>query len=235
MRRITITDGDNKTINAIYLYTSLSEVLVSTNSKVSESFCSGRAYIFIDVEDKYYTMVKGEIEDKIADIITISYKNEYMYPLVNPEGLSKKEKELFISGLISADLEDDKRYVIARVKDMQVYAVDGILNFRLKPLKEKWKEVISYIPTSFTKNELKEFMGYLLEDKVGKTVYVNKQMVYDSHFKRLIRSYLLGNGKLDLIKEIILSCSGRVELSGEIPKEDEMYLREYYTGKITTC
>ena len=48
------------------------------------------------------------------------------------------------------DIDEDKKYAIKKLKSFQEYALDGIFNFRLQPLKNKWREVASYIPFSFT-------------------------------------------------------------------------------------
>ena len=109
--------------------------------------------------------------------------------------------------------------------------MDGVYNFRLKPLKKKWGEVASYIPTSFLNTQLKEFITYLLENR-KKRVYIDCGRVYDSHYRRLRRSMLLGGDGVEIVREVLLSGCGEVELCGDIPKDDEFYLKEYYSDKI---
>ena len=65
----------------------------------------------------------------------------------------------------------NKKYIIKKLKSFTEYSVDGIFNFRMKPLKQKWNEIISYIPKSFGVTGLKEFVSYLIKDKAGVKVY----------------------------------------------------------------
>ena len=57
--------------------------------------------------------------------------------------------------------------------------------------------------------------------------------MYDGHYRRLNRNLLTEYDKLNLVREVILSNCGEVELLGEIPKDDEFYLKEFYSDKIT--
>lgn len=235
MKSITVTDNFKAYENSIYIYSSLGDVFLNTGSKVTEKIFGDRIHITVEADERYFKVVKAEIEDRIADIITINYKSKYIKPQIRPIGLNEKERELLLSAIISADLEDDKRYVLRKMDGMENYTIDGIMHFRLKPLKEKWDEVVSYIPKGFKPTELKEFMTYLLNEKKESKAYITKQKVYDNKFKRLNRSILLGEEDLKIVKEIILSCSTAIELDGEIPKEDEYYLKEYYGNRINFC
>lgn len=233
MKTITITDYFKAYENCIYIYSSLGDVFAGTGSKVDENVSGDRTHINVDIDDRYYSVVKSEIEDRIADIITINYKSRYIKPRIRPAGLNDKERELLLSAIISADLQDDKKYVLRKLYGMENYSVDGIMNFRLKPLKEKWDEVVSYVPKSFGRSELKEFMNYLLDEKKESKVYISRRKVYDNRFRRLIKSILLKEEDLKIVKEIILSCSTKIELDGDLPKDDEYYLKEYFGERIS--
>ena len=109
-----------------------------------------------------------------------------------------------------------------------------MFNFRMKPLKEKWKEIAGYIPSGFTESQLKDFVKYLIKDKNGKRVYVDNGKVYDKRFNRLERTKLLlsDSGEFNLVKEILLSSAGEVELCTEVAKKEENFLKEFYGEKI---
>ena len=89
----------------------------------------------------------------------------------------------------------------------------------------------SFAPTCFVSSQLRDFIGYLIENR-KKRVYVDEGKVYDSHFRRLKRCSLLDGEELKIIREILLSNCGEVEISGKIPEEDEMYVRELFGDKI---
>jgi hypothetical protein len=146
-------------------------------------------------------------------------------------GLSKEEKEILFAGLIAADLDDDKKYSFERLKLYTDMPIDGIFNFRLSPLKNKWKDIVQYVPVGFMNTQLKEFVTFLIENK-KKRVYVDCGKVYDSHYRRLKRTSLLEGDGVKIVREVLLSNCGEIELCGEIPKEDEYYLKEFYSDKI---
>ncbi len=87
------------------------------------------------------------------------------------------------------------------------------------------------MPQCFLSPQLKDFVGYLLENK-KKRVYIDNGRVYDCHYKRLKRCALLGGDGVNVVREVLLSNCGEVEICGKIPEEDEYYLKEFYADKI---
>ena len=61
---------------------------------------------------------------------------------------------------------------------------------------------------------------------------VNETVSVLSSRGRLKRCMLLDGDNIKIIREILLSNCGEVELSGDIPKDDEYYLKEFYNDKI---
>ena len=73
-----------------------------------------------------------------------------------------------------------------------------------------------------------------IKEKQGKKVYIENERVYDKNFNRLQRC-LLTNLDIDearVIREVILSGSGEVELNDKPSEIDEYYLKEYFGDKI---
>ena len=230
--RLTISDGAYERETLAYLVGTLSDLFSQTGCNWFERADDDRAELTVEVPAFYADIVKGEIDDKISDIVSVSYKYDFFAKKIKPSGLSELENEILIASLIAADLEEDKRYVSRRIRADSEIAIDGLYHFRLKPLKQKWEEICSYMPDYFINSQLREFITFLLEDK-SKRVLVEGNNVYDSHYRHLMRNELLG-GKEEgkIIKEIILSGCGEVELSGKIPEVDEFYLKEYFGDKI---
>ena len=231
MINISITENELSEENLLYVQSAVSEVAFHAGCSISENKNCGRAKLSINCPEYYSDIIRTEIADTVAEIIAIKYKYEFFKKNLHVGGLSKVEKEILFTSLIAADLEDDKKYAYERIKTYQEIAVDGIFNFRLKPLKKKWQDVVGCVPSCFLNTQLKEFITYLLENK-KKRVYVDGGRVYDSHYRRLKRTSLLDCEKVKIVREVLLSNCGEVELNGAIPKEDEYYLKEYYTDKI---
>lgn len=62
-------------------------------------------------------------------------------------------------------------------------------------------------------------------------------MVYDGNYNLLERSALLPDlpcgAEGRILREVILSASGRVEVGSDIPEADRRYLRDFYGGRIS--
>ena len=231
MIQLTVTENEYGKSNLLYVQTGLSEILTHAGCLVRLYKTDGRNELVISCPECYADIVRAEVSDKVAEIISIKYKYDYFKKTLSIGGLKSEEKEILFTSLIAADLDDDKKYSFDRIKVYRNIAIDGIYNFRLKPLKKKWEEVVACIPTCFLNSQLKEFIAYLLENK-KKRVYVDSGRVYDSHYRRLKRTALLDGDNVKILREVLLSNCGEVELKGEIPKDDEQYLKEYYKDKI---
>ncbi len=231
MATITVSDKEYNDGNLYYVQSATAEILGATGSTFRIVKSGDRAVLTIDCPDSYSEIVSTEIADKLADIVAINYKYDYFKKNIFISGLSKTESEILLASLIAADLDDDKKYVFDKIKNSYSVALDGVFNFRLQPLKRKWQDVVSYIPPAFMNSQLKEFISYLLENK-RKRIYIDCGKVYDSHFRRLKKSDLLGGGDVNVVKEAILSNCGEIELFGALPEADEKYLKEFYGDRI---
>ncbi len=231
MSQITITEKISNEKNLLYVQTGLAEILSNTDCKISSIHTSDRAKISIQCPEVYYQVIKMEILDMVSEIITVGYKYEFLKKEVKVSGLNESEKEILLTSLIAADFYDDKKWTLERYKDSEEISIDGVYNFRLEPLKKKWREVASYMPKVFLSEQLKDFIAYLIENK-KKRAFVDDGRVYDHRYKRLKRCNLIEYKSLRTVREVLLSNCGEVELSGKIPEEDERYLKEFYGDKI---
>ncbi len=231
MFTINITENNYNQSNLYYIQNSLSEILVNARCQVASDNEGVRARLAITCDNNYYQAVRGEIIDKIAEIIVVKYKYDFFKKRLTVGGLSEEEKEILLCSLIAADLIEDKKYATQRISDCTDLSIDGIYNFLLKPLKNKWADILEYMPPCFTPAQLVDFVTYLIENK-KKRVYIDQGKVYDGHFRRLKRTALIEFDKVKVVREVLLSNCGEVEITGKIPKEDEKYLKDFYKDKI---
>ena len=231
MINITITEKESAQENLTYLHSSAGDLLNRVGCTVRIIKIGGRIVFSVNCPECYADIIRSEIADKVAEIIAIKYKYDYFKSMILVGGLKSVEKEILYASLIAADLEDDKKYAFDRIKNSKVLAIDGVFNFCLKPLKKKWQDVADCIPQCFLREQLREFITYLLENK-RKRVYIDKGVVYDNHYRMLKRSSLLDGENVKIVREVLLSNCGEIELDGNLPKEDEAYLKEYYKDKI---
>ena len=234
MREIKITESSLRYDNLVYVKNSLVDISEQINAIINLQNYKNRCELVIRFPDEYCEIFLLEIRDRLADVIAINYKHKFFKKRIKFSGLSEIESELLITSLISADVDEDKKYAVKKLKGYSEYSLDGIFNFRMKPLKEKWKEIAGYIPPSFTKNQLKDFINYLIKDKKGKRVYIDGGKVYDKRFNLLTRNKLLSldSGELNIVKEVLLSGAGEVELCSPVSKLEDKYLKEFYESKV---
>lgn len=231
MAEIKISDKTEKERNLLYIQNHLKCLSGHLGFSCEISNSGDRTLLTVNCPDYYADVVAIEINDKLSEIIAINYKYDFFKKRVKICGLRDVEYEILMASIISADLDDDKKYVFNKIKDEKNIYMDGFFNFRLKNLKNKWEEIVSYIPHYFINSQLKDFISYLLESK-KKKVYIDNGKVFDNNYKRLKRCELLDGDCVNIVREVILSNCGQVELNGELPKEDEVYLKEYYGDKI---
>ena len=231
MAKIEVSENCVLGDNLVYIQNCLGEIFNHADCTIKNTVINERTKLSVTCPEYYADIIRAEIADKIAEIVAIKYKYDFFKKNLKIGGLSSEEKEILLVSLIAADFEDDKKYCFDRFKGYREIAVDGMYNFRLQPLKRKWKEVVEYMPCCFFKEQLKDFIFYLNENR-KKKVYIDCGKVYDGHFRRLKRHSLMEYDKLNVLREVILSNCGVIEISGPIPKQDENYLREYYGDKI---
>lgn len=237
MQFFYVSDCYENNNNILYVRENLSELFFKTEKSrlVADR---QRVGLYLSASDDVLRPAVEELSDKLCDVIAIGYKYDFFTRNLKADGLCPGEKELLIAALIAADFDDDKRYVRSRMALCDFcgglsFAIDGFYNFRLASLKNKWNEVISYVPSYFSRRELGDFIAYLLCEKKGRRVIVDGEKVYDKRFNRLKRSALAG-GKSggEVVKEAILSGAGEVEVKNRPKAEEERLLKEYFGDKV---
>ncbi len=231
MTELFISDNENCVKNLLYLQKNLSEVLRQTGSSVNLSTFSKRATLTVSVPKLYRELIIAELSDKIAEVIAVGYKYAFLKKCVKTEGLSTENTDLLFAGIISADLDGDKRYILSKLKGFEDMAIDGIYNFRLKLLKEKWQEVASLLPVYFTTEQLHDFLAYICKGKKSK-VYMDENSVYDEHYRKLLKAELITDNPT-FILETVLSGAEEIRLLSDLSEKQLTPLKEFYGGKIT--
>lgn len=192
-----------------------------------------RIIMYISCGDEHVQLLKKELADYIAEVICIAYKYKLFNDSVSAQGLNLQERELLLSAIIAADFEDDKRFVKSKIQFENQMTIDGLFNFRLQSILKKWKEISAYIPQHFTREELKEFIGYLINEKHGRKIYIKDDTVYDGQYRKMERSELIPKGyENKLLKEVLLSGAGEIFISGSINKSEFERLSDFFGDKI---
>lgn len=228
-----LSDNSSHKQNINYIVRTSYEPLKKLKGIYEIRLSDDRVTLHVTLPDEYAELFKQVLIDKVADVIVVNYKYEYFTRYIRTGGLDETEYEMLIAALISADLEDDKRYIANENMSFTDFSIDGYYNFRLRPLKEKWSEIVTYIPTYFTFDRLSEFISYIVCEKNRKRAIVEDGKVYDSRYNRMLKGMMAGKIEKGLVtREVILSGFSEVELNTSVPETDEKYLISFFGDKI---
>lgn len=234
MSKFCVSDASSRVDYMMYLHDGLSPLLIECGASVGLSNDGDRCVLAVESEKHAEELILCEVQSLAAEILVVGYKYEYFCQKINPQGLTEGERELLLSALISADELEDARYVRRKFQGKKEFAIDGIFHFLLSPLREKWDEIVGYIPSVFVRGELVDFVTFLIGEKRPKTCYVDGKSVCDSTFRPLRRIRLTaGNSRLAVVRELLLAGATDVDLVGSISADDERYIRDFFGDRVT--
>lgn len=226
MEEITVSELKERSSYITYLYNAILSDLLSAGGGGDLQFSEDRTALLIHIPPSA-ERVRARLVEKIAEVLGIGYKYEYLQKRLSV-CLSRKEKRLLCAALIAADYDGDKSYVRRKIGRRDEYAIDGIYNFRLAPLREKWERIASYVPEGFGTGDLKKFCEFLVGESNHK-IYLKGNTVFGENFAPLKRSRL--TGEEDLETEIMLSDAGFVYCLGEVEESVGDFLQKYYAER----
>lgn len=226
-----VTENASRRMIIEYLRKTLSRQIAAFGGSYTTGEQSERCYFLAKVDKQHSKYFAPTLEDKLADVIAVKYKYDFFKKHIRVGGLKDVEYELLLAAMISADIAEDKKYARSKLTSGP-YAIDGSFNFTMKPLLEKWREIVGYIPSYFSGPQLKEFISYIIAEKRGGRVYVIGESVYDGRYNVLNRAKLIDDGECRIVKEIILSDCSEVELSTPLAELDDYYLKQFFGEKI---
>jgi hypothetical protein len=224
---ITVTENGENRSNITYLYNAVTSCLQRYGGKSELIFGEDRAALMITAEKSAERDVRAYTKEKIAEVIGIGYKFEFLKNRLRV-CLGQREKKLLLAALIAADLDGDKAYIRGKLDHSEEYSIDGFYAFRLGALREKWEKIAAYIPEGFASNDLKKFCDFLVGESHNK-IYIKGNAVFGENFVPLRRSRL--TGEEDIETEIMLSDAGFVYCLGEVEDSVGDFLQKYYAER----
>ena len=223
VEEILVSERKERSFYITYLYNAVSSGLVRTGGTGELMFGEERVAFRLRAGSGVLSLVR----DKIAEIIGIGYKYEFLNERLQVS-LSAREKKLLCAALIAADYEGDKTYIRRKVTVSNEYAIDGLYAFRFGSLREKWERISEYIPEGFASDDLIKFCEFLVGESKSK-IYLKDNTVFAENFHPLRRSRL--TGEEDLETEIMLSDAGFVYCLGEVEDSVGDFLQKYYAER----
>lgn len=99
-----------------------------------------RKYIYMAGLCDYADTVRQKVENAVIDLILTDYKLGFYMKRLNYGSLNYSAAAL-ISTLIYLDYDTERAFLERVLMEMSNYDIDGIYNFRIKPVKAGWKEI----------------------------------------------------------------------------------------------
>lgn len=225
VEEITVSDDKAHSAYITYLYNRLAEEVLRAEGSALLHF-DDRAALHIKL-NRDAARVQSALQREIAEVLGVGYKNKYLEERL-AVSLSKRESKLLRAALIAADCEGDAAYIRRKITPSSEYAIDGIYNFRLGRLREKWDKIIGYVPAGFSSVDLTRFCEFLVGESRNK-IYLRDNVVFGENFAPLRRSRL--TGEEDIETEILLSDAGFVYCLGDVTEELSDFLQKYYAER----
>lgn len=223
MEEIVITERKDRSSYVTYIYNALMNEIVKCKGKGELFFGEERTLLKLNLSPA----LEKQLKLVIAEILGIGYKYEFLRRNLRV-ALSQREKKLLSAALIAADFEGDKSFILRKLPTSGEYALDGIYDFRLAALREKWLHILSYIPVGFSSADLTQFCEFLVGESRHK-IYLKDGAVFGENFTRLSRSRLMGEENPET--EIILSDAGFVYCLGEVDATLSDFLQKYFAER----
>ena len=233
MVKITVSESNSKNLNVAYIYNSMTRYLSICGADADITFDDSRTNLVMTAENRFHSYLRKFTEERVAESVAIGYKYALFQKNIRPSGLSETDREVLLCALVSADFDEDKRYVAERLKDIRVYSIDGFFNFRLQALKEKWTGIIDCIPCCFTERDLKDFLDYILSEREPSIVHFKDGELYDADYVRLKCAALIDGGLDDfsIVREVLLSGATEVECLTNPPPVLCDVLKKYFGSR----
>lgn len=225
VEEITVSEDKAQSAYITYIYNRLTEAVLRAGGSAKLRF-DDRASLVIRLP-KESARVREAISREITEVIGVGYKNKYLEERLSVS-MSKREQKLLRAALIAADYEGDGAYIRRKITPTSEYSIDGIYNFRLNRLKEKWDKIIGYVPVGFSAEDLARFCEFLVGESRNK-IYLRDNTVFGENFMPLRRSRL--TGEEDIETEILLSDAGFVYCLGNVPDSLADFLQKYYAER----
>ncbi len=181
--------------------------------------------ICLKLQSAYCPYVRKFAEENIADVLAIGYKYHYLQSRIRLPLLTEEQAHVLLTALVAADYKEDKAYIARRIVGFENYCLDGVFHFRLQRLKQRWDEVVGYVPADMGASSMDDFMEFLAEDGEEK-VFVKDGKVYDKEYRVLSKSAL--TGKQSIVGELLIGGAGEVYCFGEIDGQTTAFLKRYY-------
>lgn len=230
--------------------TKIFDYIKNRHGIVVSVLCLNYHVVLVAVPSEEQNEIKNFLREKIAEIILLFYKRDYILDKLDFEKAKNDNMKVFLEALFCFDSDLDKEVILENLNFKHVLYFNSFINFVLRFLKSKWDELITlandnvmYIVCEDSFLELIKFLisnlehrcyavnifskqdCYLLCDIEGKSIndfLVEKNIIYDD--TNLLTSLIALNPE-----KIIFHCNDC--LKDNLIKK----LYNYFSSRIEIC
>ncbi len=142
----------------------IATVVARLGGAVAKSSTASRQYMAIAVPDCYCKQMNDLMSDLVLDVLTISYKHYYLSQQLSV-GDSLVARTL-VNCMSIFDSTEDKRS-ITNVMSEDNLAIDGYYYFRMRSLRDRWRDVVQLINSNSEvvsdSDTMLQFISYMIE------------------------------------------------------------------------
>ena len=166
MFELTISTVKQKSKDINYIISKIRPVIKQMKGVLVSEEYEGRVRIALAVYEDKKDIILGYVFDAIADVVILSYKEEYLKNNIRLKLSSELAKASFVRTLVMFDKANEKEVVKKFLKPCDEIIIDSLYLFRLWELEKKWKDlcdlVVDNAPYLQMDNTLTEMMRFII-------------------------------------------------------------------------
>lgn len=176
------------------------------SSAIEES--RGRMWVYLASACESQDAVECDINELIQDVFLTFIKLRFFWDKLNFRTFNHAKCAL-LSSLVHFDRGFESNIVMKAVSNTLDYNVDGILNFRLRALKESWSEVAEVanrlLDNSMSDNDIYDIAGFITgSDGKMSQLAITKNGIYSITKRRYVDEIdVFGNKEYNAIFSIV--------------------------------
>ena len=180
---ISVNDAKNGCINN--LAAQIEPYLKRANGVMARGAAGNRSVLSLACEDAGRKTLADALRGVITEIIVTDFKYDYIFENSRLPNTNPVNYNAFLKALVAFDSEFDRDLVIKKLSLSKELMLDGFFNFRLKELRERWKEICElandnsgYLSFPDTFLELLKFLVDTIGSRAGEVrVYARKNVL----------------------------------------------------------
>ncbi|MBO5884208.1 MAG: hypothetical protein J6Q51_00255 [Clostridia bacterium] len=174
------------------------------------------------------------LQETISEVICYYYKKDFLSEYLHINIGDKITKQAFIYSLLFFDKETDKYIVCKYLNIENRINISGLYNFKLRTLKDKWKELIEIANENeiylYSDETFMELIKFLIDNIEVKSDVINimstedSYAVFDSNFDKINNENVDLNIEENILAQLITMC----------PKIINIYCSELLPNRLKT-